>query len=106
MLDRQLKRLQRLALLPLLTPVMLGCSQAGQVVGAGIPDLPLPQNFQLHFNHRDSGRYRNPLNGQWRNGDNLEEQLIQQINLAKEEVLMMSYSAKMSMDFTREMNRV
>ncbi len=88
MLDRQLKRLQRLALLPLLTPVMLGCSQAGQVVGAGIPDLPLPQNFQLHFNHRDSGRYRNPLNGQWRNGDNLEEQLIQRINAAKEEVLM------------------
>ena len=88
MLDRLLKHLQRLALLPLLTPVLLGCSQAGQVVGAGIPDLPLPQNFQLHFNHRDSGRYRNPLNGQWRNGDNLEEQLIQQINAAQEEVLM------------------
>jgi len=87
-LDRQLKHLQRHVLLPLLTPVLLGCSQAGQVVGAGLDDLPLPQNFQLHFNHRDSGRYQNPLNGQWRNGDNLEKQLIQQINAAKEEVLM------------------
>ena len=57
-------------------------------MGAGLDDLPLPQNFQLHFNHRDSGRYQNPLNGQWRNGDNLEKQLIQQINAAKEEVLM------------------
>ena len=83
-----LKHVQRLALLPLLTPVLLGCSQAGQVVGAGMPELPLPQNFQLHFNHRDGGRYRSPLNGEWRNGDNLEEQLIRQINAAKEEVLM------------------
>ncbi len=87
-LNRLLKHVHRLGLLPLLTPVLLGCSQAGQVVGAGMPDLPLPQNFQLHFNHRDSGRYRNPLNGDWRNGDNLEEQLIKQINAANEEVLM------------------
>ena len=87
-LNRLLKHVHRLGLLPLLTPVLLGCSQAGQVVGAGMPELALPQNFQLHFNHRDSGRYRNPLNGDWRHGDNLEEQLIRQINTSKEEVLM------------------
>ena len=65
----------------------MGCSQAGQVVGASEPELPLPQNFQLHFNHRDAVRYRHPLNGDWRNGDNLEKQLIKAINAAKEEVL-------------------
>ena len=68
--------------------MLLSCSQAGQIMGAAEAELPLPQNFQLHFNHRDSGRYRNPLTGQWRNGDNLEEQLIRQINTANEEVLM------------------
>ena len=51
-------------------------------------DLPLPQNVQLHFNHRDSARYRSPLNGHWRNGENIEDQLIQKINDSKEEVLL------------------
>ena len=49
-----------------------------------MPELPLPQNLQLHFNHRDGARYSNPLNDDWRNGDNLEEQLIRQISEAKE----------------------
>ena len=84
---RLLKRLRALALTPLITTLALGCSQAGQVVGAGEPELPLPQNFQIHFNHRDAGRYRHPLNGDWRNGDNLEKQLIKTINAAREEVL-------------------
>ncbi len=87
-LNRLLEHVHRLGLLPLLTPVLLGCSQAGQVVGASMPELPLPQNFQLHFNHRDSGRYRNPPHGDWRHGDNLEEQLIRQINASNEVVLM------------------
>ena len=84
---RLLQRLRALALTPLITTFALGCSQAGQVVGAGEPELPLPQNFQIHFNHRDAGRYRHPLNGDWRNGDNLEKQLIKTINAAREEVL-------------------
>ncbi len=49
--------------------MLLGCSQEGEV------------------QQSDTGRNRNPLNGDWRNGDNLEEQLIRQINAAKEEVL-------------------
>ena len=84
---RLLKRLRTLALTPLIITLAMGCSQAGQVVGASEPELPLPQNFQLHFNHRDAVRYRHPLNGDWRNGDNLEKQLIKAINAAKEEVL-------------------
>ena len=89
MLDTLLKHAQQISLstLPLLTPMLLSCSQAGQVVGKADPELPLPPQFQLHFNHRDAGRYRQPLNGQWRNGDNLEDHLIQQINAASEELL-------------------
>jgi phosphatidylserine/phosphatidylglycerophosphate/cardiolipin synthase-like enzyme len=90
MLDRLLKQAQQLALsvVPLLMPLLVGCSQAGQVVGEADPELPLPAHFQLHFNHRDAGRYRQPLNGHWRNGDNLEEYLIQQINAAGDELLL------------------
>ena len=89
MLDKLLKHAQQISLsaLPLLTPMLLSCSQAGQVVGKADPELPLPPQFQLHFNHRDAGRYRQPLNGQWRNGDNLEDHLVQQINAASEELL-------------------
>ncbi len=90
MLDTLLKQAQLLSLtaLPLLTPLLVGCSRAGEVVGKADPELPLPPQFQLHFNHRDAGRYRQPLNGQWRNGDNLEDHLIQQINAASDELLM------------------
>ena len=90
MLDTLLKQAQLLSLtaLPLLTPLLVGCSRAGEVAGKADPELPLPPQFQLHFNHRDAGRYRQPLNGQWRNGDNLEDHLIQQINAASDELLM------------------
>ena len=80
--------MQQPALLALLTPTLWSCSQTGRVMGAAQADLPLPQNVQLHFNHRDGAQYRSPLNGHWRNGDNLEDQLIQTIDAAKEEVLL------------------
>ena len=87
MLERLLKLIKRHALLSLVTPALWSCSQAGRVVGETEAELPLPQNVQLHFNHRDGARYRSPLTGQWRNGDNLEEQLIGQIDAAQQEVL-------------------
>jgi len=39
------------------------------------------------FNHRDGERYRSPLNGQWRNGDNLEQLVITEIGAAEREIL-------------------
>ena len=86
--SRLLKSTRELFLIPLITTLALGCSQAGRIVGTGEPELPLPRNFQLHFNHRDAGSYRHPLSGRWRNGDNLEKHLIEQINAAEKEVLM------------------
>lgn len=43
MLNRLLKQAQQLSLaaLPLLTPLLVGCSQTGQVVGEADPELPL-----------------------------------------------------------------
>ena len=87
MLVRLLQKTRRKVLLTLLTSLMFGCSQAGRIVGPNETELPLPQSFKLHFNHRASSRYRDPLNGGWRNGDNLEKRLIQQIDSAREEVV-------------------
>ena len=88
MLVRLLQKTRRKVLLTLLTSLMFGCSQAGRIVGPKETELPLPQSFKLHFNHRASSRYRDPLNRGWRNGDNLEKRLIQQIDSAREEVLL------------------
>ena len=88
MLHKLFRQPRKQVFTPLLAVLVLGCSQAGEVAGTGDePELPLPQNFQLHFNHRDAGRYRQPTNGDWRNGDNLEEELIEAIDTASEELL-------------------
>ena len=47
----------------------------------------MPNGITLHFNHRDSSRYRHPLTGEWRNGDDLEQALIAQIESAEQELL-------------------
>ena len=67
--------------------LLLSCSQPGEVVGHGSEPLPRPKGIALHFNHRDSSRYRHPLTGEWRNGDNLEQALIAQIKSAEHELL-------------------
>ncbi|AII48447.1 hypothetical protein KR52_04705 [Synechococcus sp. KORDI-52] len=64
-----------------------GCSQAGSVVGHGPADLALPDQIDVVFNHHATSRYRSPLTGSWRNGDDLEQWLITAINTANEEVL-------------------
>ena len=63
------------------------CSEPGQIVGKTRPDLPLPPGINVGFNHRDRARYRSPLQEQWRNGDNLEQQLIAAIDRADQECL-------------------
>lgn len=73
--------------LPLVCFLLLGCSQVGQLVDSPDQDLPLPDGFQLLFNHRDGGRYRHPLSGEWRNGDDLEQHLIGHIDGADRELL-------------------
>ena len=64
-----------------------GCSRAGVVLGQTPIDLVLPEGFHLGFNHRLASRYRSPLSREWRNGDNLEQMLIDAIRSAEEEIL-------------------
>ncbi len=63
------------------------CSQAGVVVGQMPIDLTSPNGIAIGFNHRAVSRYRSPLSGAWRNGDNLEQMLIAAIQSAEEEIL-------------------
>ena len=65
-----------------------GCSQVGGIHGAPPPEAVLPRNIKVMFNHSRHGSYRSPLNGQWRQGDDLEQFLIDAIQEADEEVLM------------------
>ena len=67
--------------------VSASCSQPGQLLGQAPAEPPLPEAIQVAFNHRDGNRYRSPLTGQWRNGDNLEQLVIEAIAAAQEEIL-------------------
>ena len=75
--------------LGLITTILLycGCSQAGSVVGQGPADLRMPEQIEVVFNHNTASRYRSPLTGNWRNGDDLEQWLIAAIDAANQEVL-------------------
>ena len=64
-----------------------GCSQAGSVVGQSPARLALPEEIDVVFNHNATSRYRSPLTGDWRNGDDLEQWLIATIDAAHNEVL-------------------
>ena len=64
-----------------------GCSQAGSVVGQSPAALALPNKIDVVFNHNIRSRYRSPLTGNWRDGDDLEQWLISAIDAANQEVL-------------------
>ena len=64
-----------------------GCSQVGMVVGTAPAELAMPDQMHVVFNHNARSRYRSPLTGEWRNGDDMEGWLIEAINGATEEVL-------------------
>ncbi|MCB4389685.1 phosphatidylserine/phosphatidylglycerophosphate/cardiolipin synthase family protein [Synechococcus sp. MU1617] len=64
-----------------------GCSQAGSVVGTAPADLAMPKQIDVVFNHNARSRYRSPLTGDWRNGDDMEAWLIEAIDAANDEVL-------------------
>ena len=75
--------------LGLIAAVLLcsGCSQAGSVVGERPPGLTMPDTIEVVFNHNAESRYRSPLTGRWRNGDDLEQWLVAALDGARQEVL-------------------
>jgi len=79
--------LRGLILTGLLGCIASSCSQPGIVLGQMPVTLPLPNGIDVGFNHGAISRYRSPLSGAWRSGDNLEQLLINAIQSAEEEIL-------------------
>jgi phosphatidylserine/phosphatidylglycerophosphate/cardiolipin synthase-like enzyme len=77
----------RAGLLPLLALLAAGCQAQAQLVGQAPAPLPLPEGISVAFNHNASSRYRSPIDGQWRQGDDLEAFVLQAIAEAREEIL-------------------
>ncbi|MFN7228785.1 MAG: phospholipase D-like domain-containing protein [Synechococcaceae cyanobacterium] len=74
-----------LAGLPLL---LSGCGAAPASIG-GLPAarLPLPAGITVAFNHNGAQRYRSPVSGRWRQGDDLEAMILAGIAEARSEIL-------------------
>ena len=64
-----------------------GCSQPGSIVGMAPAEPAMHEQIDVVFNHNARSRYRSPLTGEWRNGDDMEAWLIEAIDGATEEVL-------------------
>jgi phosphatidylserine/phosphatidylglycerophosphate/cardiolipin synthase-like enzyme len=76
------------ALVPIgLTMLLGGCRAPAAISGAGSSPGPLPPGFSLAFNHSEHSRYRSPIDGQWRRGDDLEAFILQGIGAARREIL-------------------
>ena len=77
------------SLAPVALALMLGgCGAATATLqGAPPPDPPLPPGIRVAFNHHSGHRYRSPITGRWRQGDDLEALLLESIGSARQEVL-------------------
>jgi phosphatidylserine/phosphatidylglycerophosphate/cardiolipin synthase-like enzyme len=73
--------------LPLFALLLVGCAAQADLVGQPPARPPLPPGIEVAFNHRASGRYRSPIHGQWRPGDDLEAFLLESIRGARQEIL-------------------
>lgn len=75
-------------ILPLCGSLLSGCGPApASLWGPGERVLPLPAGIRVAFNHREGQRYRSPVSGQWRQGDDLEALVVEAIREARREVL-------------------
>jgi len=69
-------------------PLLLGgCSIQGKLLGKPAEDLPLPPGIEVAFNHNSAHRYRSPITGRWREGDDLEAFVLSTIAPAKQDIL-------------------
>lgn len=66
---------------------LAGCSGAARITGQPPSDLSLPPGMEVAFNHRVDRHYRSPVSGLKRNGDNLEQMLLDTIARAQREIL-------------------
>ncbi len=82
------RRPARGLLVPLGLTLLAGCGPAPAGVDRSVqPALPLPAGIRVAFNHREAERYRSPVSGLWRPGDNLEALVLEAISEARQEIL-------------------
>ena len=88
-LPRSLPRaLSRRLAAPAAALLLAGCGSSPATLTGGVPPVPpLPAGIRVAFNHRDTGRYRSPISGAWRQGDDLEALLLESIREARREIL-------------------
>ena len=73
-------------LVPLLG--LSGCGTApASLTRPPVGGAPMPTGITVAFNHRADRRYRSPVSGRWRQGDDLEAMLLEAIRAARSEVL-------------------
>jgi phosphatidylserine/phosphatidylglycerophosphate/cardiolipin synthase-like enzyme len=72
----------------LLAAILLaGCSAQARLEGRPPQALPLPEGITVAFNHNPASRYRSPITGAWRQGDDLEDLVLQSIEGAERQIL-------------------
>ena len=54
---------------------------------ASIKQLNVPDGIAVGFNHHQQNRYLSPITGGWRDGDDIEQILVEAIELAQDEIL-------------------
>jgi phosphatidylserine/phosphatidylglycerophosphate/cardiolipin synthase-like enzyme len=74
--------------LALLAAALLsGCHAVAGIEGQPPAPRPLPEGIEVAFNHRPTARYRSPISGQWRQGDDLEALVLESIERAERQIL-------------------
>ncbi|MEB3307167.1 MAG: phosphatidylserine/phosphatidylglycerophosphate/cardiolipin synthase family protein, partial [Cyanobacteriota bacterium] len=64
-----------------------GCQSAARLTGTATSPGPMPVGIEVVFNHNENRRYRSPIDGEWRRGDDLEAFILKGIAEAKREIL-------------------
>lgn len=67
--------------------LLAGCGAEAALVGSPHQPSPLPEGIEVAFNHNPASRYRSPIDGRWRQGDDLEAFVLSSITAAEREIL-------------------
>ncbi|MCP9927259.1 phosphatidylserine/phosphatidylglycerophosphate/cardiolipin synthase family protein [Cyanobium sp. CH-040] len=80
-------KLRRLPWAAALGLLLAGCGAEAALVGSPPKPPPLPEGMAVAFNHNPASRYRSPIDGRWRQGDDLEAFVLASIAGAEREIL-------------------
>ena len=54
---------------------------------ASVKQFDVPDAIAVGFNHQQHNRYQSPITGGWRDGDDIQQILVQAIESAQHEIL-------------------